>query len=163
MSPAPLSMTMRAAIDAAATAIAAMINSTPNTPNALEIANLITQAVSPGNPSSSWLTFELHRHRLALHATVAEALRCKGTLRSKAACAKVQLRSQELGELARLVWRQPVYSWDDVVMRAEIALAYHQDSLRGTIEGIDASCPFERSLAELLCAVASVARCLEQP
>jgi hypothetical protein len=52
--------------------------------------------------------------------------------------------------------------WDDVIMRAEVALAYHQDPLNGMIEGSTASCPFERSLAELLGAVGRMGRCLEQ-
>jgi hypothetical protein len=153
-----------AAIDAAAAAIVAIINSTPRTPRASEIASLIAQAVPAEDllSTASGLTFELHRRRLALHSTIAEALRSEGAPGYEAACAKVQHRSQELGELASLAWRRPVESWDDIVMRAEVALAYHQDAVRGTIEGLDASCPFERSLAELLRAVATMGRCLEQ-
>jgi hypothetical protein len=150
-----------AAIGAAAAAIVATINSMPRTPSASEIANLIAQAV-PAEPAASGVTLKLHRHRLALHSTIAEALRSEGASDYEAACAKAQRCFQELGELTDLVWRRPVECWDDIVMRAEVALAYHQDPVRGTIEGLDASCPFERSLAELLQAVATMCRCLER-
>ena len=155
-----------AAIDAAAAAavIVATINSMPHTPSAAEITNLIVQTPPAKDHQSkaSQLTLEVHRHRLALRSTIAEAIRSEATSEYEAACGKVQRHFEELGELARLVWRRPVESWDDIVMRAEVALAYHEDPVRGTIECLDASCPFERSLAELLRAVATMGHCLER-
>lgn len=153
-----------ASINDAAAAIVALINSAPNTPSVSDIANVIARTVpAEGGPPASRLTLELRLRRQALHSAIAEALESERTPAYEAACAKARRRSQELDDLAGLVWRRPVGSWDDVVMRAEVALAYHEGAVDGTIEGLDASCPFERSLAELLTAVATIGECRLAP
>jgi len=145
-----------AAIDDAAAAILALINSVPWTPSASKIANLIRRAGAVERVLPSRLTFELRRRRQALHSAIAEALEAERTPAYEMACTEALRRLRELDELAEHVWKQAVESWDDVLMRAEAALAYHQDAICGTIEGLDAACPLERSMAELLTAVATM-------
>jgi len=147
-------------INGAAAAIVALINAVPKTPDASAIAEVIASAASVADvlPPSP-LTLEVRLCRQAFHAAIAEALETEGTVGHEAACCSVRSRSRELDGLADRVWQRPIGSWDDVVMRAEVALAYHQSAVGSGIEGLDASCPFERSLAELLSAVAEIAGC----
>jgi hypothetical protein len=148
-----------ASISCAAAAIVALINSAPKTPNMSAIAEVIANAASTDVHSTCRLTLEVRLCRQALHAAIVEALEAEGTIAHEVACSGVRRHSRELDELADRVWRQPIASWDDVVMRAEVALAYHRSTVDGGIEGLDAACPFERSLAELLSAVANLGGC----
>jgi hypothetical protein len=149
-----------ASIGCAAAAIVALINSAPKTPNMSAIADVMANAASTADVlSTSPLALEVRLCRQGLQAAIMEALETEGTGAHEAACSSVRRHSYELDELAERVWRQPIASWDDVVVRAEVALAYHQSTVDGGIEGLDASCPFERSLAELLSAVANLGGC----
>jgi hypothetical protein len=145
-----------AAIDDAAAAILALINSVPWTPNASKIAAVIRRVVAVEGVPSSRLAVDLRQRRQALHSAITEALEVERTPAYEPSCAKARCRLREFDDLAEQVWQQAVQSWDDVVMRAEVALAYHQDVVDGTIEGLAAACPFERSMAELLAAVTAM-------
>jgi hypothetical protein len=121
-----------------------------------DVASVIARAAAAeGGPPALPLTLELRSRRQALHAAIAEALDGEGTAGHEAACARVRRLWQEFEGLAAEVWLRPVAGWADVTMRAEVALAYHQ-AVDGAVEGLQASCPFERSLAELLKAVAAL-------
>jgi hypothetical protein len=142
-----------ATIDDTATAVFALINSVPRTPSASEIASVIERAAAAESVPSR-LTLELRQRRQALHSAIAEALASEESTVYEAASAEVRRHYQELGDLANEVWQRSVGSWDDIVMRVEVALAYHLNAVEDSIEGLDATCPFERSLAELLKAIA---------
>jgi prophage DNA circulation protein len=147
-------------IDGAATAIVVLINAAPKAPNASAIADVLTNAASTAEVLvASPLMLKVRLCRQTLHAAITEALEVEGTVAHEAACSKVRRRTRELDDLADRVWQRPIDSWDDVVMRAEVALAYHQSAAGRNIEGLDAACPFERSLAELLSAVADIGGC----
>lgn len=145
--------------DEAAAAIVTLINASPRTPSVVEIASVITRATAV--PLASPLTLALRRLRPVLDAAIAEELDAEKTPAYEAACAKSRRLDQEFAGLSAQAWDRPVghCERDDLAMRCEAALAYFARNADGTLLGLNGSCPFERSLAQLLVAVAAFTGC----
>jgi hypothetical protein len=107
-------------------------------------------ATTPDDPA---LITRVRQMSAVLKAAIKVEMSAEGTPEHKELVEESERLQAEFDELSEEVWAQPVRTWNDVAVRAEIADYWADHEPDGTLCGLTSACGADHAATQLLVAV----------